>query len=134
VAAVTRNPEKEGANAIIGGLAGGLERYGVKLRPISLTVVGPMMVQMMGFKPSFPEAYQMTAMLFVLGAPLKRVYQALEVGEREGCASFMALAAGWIAETGIPQDMSTEVTQAITETFAMANKLIGGGGDTEKKA
>jgi hypothetical protein len=131
---VTAGPEKQAGTTLTRALQNGVERYGVKLRPISLTVVGPMMVQMTGFKPSFPEAYQMTAMLFILGAPLKDVYRALADGEKEGTPAFMAAAAEWVGKSGIPEDMSAETMEAVTQTFSMASKLIGGGDDGGKKA
>jgi hypothetical protein len=134
LADVERKPEVTASQTLTSALQNGVEKYGIKLRPISLTVVGPMMIQMLGFKPSFPESYQMTAMLFLLGAPLKRVYQALAAGEKEGTPDFMAEAAEWVGESGIPLDMSEEVTKAVMHTFTVANKLIGGGNDDGKKA
>jgi len=132
---MTKGPELQAGQTLTRALQDGVEKYGVKLRPISLTVVGPMMIQMMGFKPSFPDSYQMTAMLFLLGAPLKAVYRALADGEKEGTPSFMAHAAEWVTESGIPQDMSAEVTEAVMHTFSTATKLIGGGdADDSKKA
>ena len=131
---LNQGPEKQAAQTLTQAMQAGVEKYGIKLRPISLTVVGPMMIQMLGFKPSFPESYQMTAMLFLLGAPLKRVYQALAAGEKEGTPAFMAEAAEWVGESGIPLDMSEEVTKAVMHTFTVANKLIGGGNDDGKKA
>jgi hypothetical protein len=133
VAAVTRNPEKEAATVILDGLQGGLERYGIKLRTIGLAVTGPMMIRMLNLKPSYPETEQMTGMLFILGAPLKQVYAAIRIGEEDGCDSFLALAAEWVLKSGIPMDFSQEVVQAISETFRIAGKLIGGKDDGEKK-
>lgn len=133
VDAVQKNPEREASRAVLQGLAGGLERYGVKLRPISLTVVGPMMVQLSEFKPAFPAAYQMTALLFILGAPLRDVYTALQEGQTDGTAAFMARASEWVSNSGIPQDMSAEVVEAISETFRIASKLLGGDESDDKK-
>lgn len=135
VEALERKPEKDASTAVLGGLRGGLEKYGVKLRPISLTVVGPMMVQMLSFKPSFPQAYQMTALLFILAAPLEEVYTALAVGEERGTPAFMAAASKWLESSGIPQDMSAEVVASVSETFRVAAKLMGSGeADDGKKA
>jgi hypothetical protein len=122
---IQQKPEADASRVILAGLQGGVEKYGVKLRPISLTVVGPMLVQMAGFK--LPDAQQMTAMLYVLGAPLREVYTALGAGEKDGWPAFMEKAAEWLAASGIPQDMSLDVQQAIVQTFEMANKLVGGG-------
>jgi hypothetical protein len=133
LAAVTGNPEKDAAKAVLHGLQGGLEKYGVKLRPISVTIVGPMMVRMLDFKPAFPKEYQISALLFLLGAPLRDIYKALDVGEEKGIAEFMTIVAEWIEASGIPQDMSEELMARISETFSIATKLIGGGGGDDGK-
>lgn len=137
LAAVSRNPETEAAKALTSDITVTLEKYGVKARKISLTIVGPILVRMMELRPSFPSEYQMTAMLFVLCAPLRQIYAALEEGEKGGTAAFMGLAAEWIENAGIPQDMSEETTTAVMNTFKLAAKLIGkndGEGGGEKKA
>ena len=131
---VTKGPELQAGQTLTRALHNGVEKYGVKLRPISLTVVGPMMIQMVNFK-GFHESYQLTAMLFILGAPLKDVYRALAAGDKGDAADFMALAAEWVTGSGIPQDMSEEVTEAVMHTFKTATRLIGGGdADDSKKA
>jgi len=133
IADLERKPERDAGRTIVQTLQNGVEKYGIKLRPISLTVVGPMMAQMMSFKPSFPEAYQMTAMLFILGAPLRDVYSALSAGECGGVAEFMAIAADWVMKSGIPQDMSDDVVRAVQNTFETAGRLLGGGKDDGEK-
>jgi hypothetical protein len=132
IADVERKPEVTASQTLTRALQNGVEKYGVKLRTISLTVTGPILAQMMGFK--LPEAHQLPAMLFVLGAPLKQVYRALAEGDKEGWPSFMAIASEWVAQSGIPMDMSQETMDAVMHTFTVANKLIGGGNDDGKKA
>jgi hypothetical protein len=124
---LSKGPELQSSETLTRALQNGVERYGVKLRPISLTVTGPMMMQMLSFKPDFPDEYQLTAMLFLLGAPLKDVYTALAEGRKEGTAAFMARAAEWVGASGIPEDMSAEVTESVGNTFKMATRLMGGG-------
>ena len=120
--------ERDAAKELLGSDTGAtLAQYGVTLRPLSLTVVGPMMVQMQAFKPSFPAAWYMQSMIFLLGAPLRDVYKALALGEDEGAASFMAMVAEWIQSSNIPKDVGQGVAESITRTFEMAAKLSTGG-------
>jgi len=117
----------EAAKELLGAdTAASLEQYGIKLRPLSLTVVGPMMVQMNGFKPSFPESFYMQAMIFLLGAPLKDVYAALIVGDKEGTPSFMAAVAEWIQASNIPMDLGKGVAESIQRSFETAQKVSPG--------
>lgn len=130
--------ELSAAKAVVGDPLRGLARYGIKLRPLSLAVVGPMLVQVENFKPSFRKEYHMTALLFMLGAPLEQVYEALEAGEDRGTAAFMALASEWVQTSGIPHEISAEVTTAISETFDMVGRMMGSmsadtGGEAKKK-
>lgn len=113
----------------------GIAKYGVQLRPLSLAVVGPMLVQIDGFKPKFRTQYHMTAMLFLLGASLEEVYAALDAGEERGTPAFMALASAWVQQTKIPHEVSAEVGQAIAETFELVTKMMGSSsaGDGETK-
>ena len=72
--------------------------------------------------------------VLVFPAPVTARY--LRIDLTDGAAAFMARAAAWVETSGIPQDMSQEVTEAITNTFQVARKLLGGGGGEEpaKKA
>lgn len=101
----------------------GLARYGITLRKPSL-MQSAMITRVMGCSKAVPVAYQPFIYIFTLGAPLEKVYQALDLLDDKGLSGFMTAIHTWFDESGIPTDVTQEVLNAVAETFEIANKLM----------
>jgi len=135
VSEVEHGKELAAARAITAEPLRGIEKYGVKLRPLSLVTTGPLMARIMTFKPPVPDEYQLPVLLFLLGAPLPEVFAAMDSGSKgpDGCYRFLERCFAWCSESGIPNEVGEEVATAVAETFAIAAKLTPamGGDQTE---
>jgi len=129
---LNQGPERQAADTLTKTLQNGIEKYGLKVRPLSLTVIGPWLAQMAAMQ--LPKEEELPAMIFLLCADKRKVYEALQAGRTKGWIDFMVIASDWVENSGIPLDLSAETLEAVGATFAMSNKLIGGGNDDGKKA
>jgi hypothetical protein len=109
------------AKALTSPMPHGFERWGIKLRTPGL-MHSAMITRVMAGR-EVPTTYQPFIYIFTLGADLEKVYAALDLLDKKGMPSFMALIHGWWEACGIPQGVTQDVLDAVAETFELANKL-----------
>lgn len=114
-AAVTANPNP----------VKGLEKYGLTLRPMGLMPSAMITRIVLRRKPKeIPMEYQPFIWIFILCADLQLVYDTLDVMDEDGFSKFMAIVDEWFRTTGIPQEVTTELMEAVGETFELCNKML----------
>lgn len=141
--------DDKNAAPIISATPPDLSKYGIKLRTAGL-MQQTMLVRIIGSLKKhglavennatvsfhMPDEYQPFLWTFLLGAPLKDVYRALDVLDKEGLPDTMVLVHEWFDSIQVPTGASVDILEAMTNSFSLAMKamqFVPQSGGNEKK-
>lgn len=85
---------------------------------------------------SIADEYQPFLWTFLLGAPLKEVYSAMDVLDREGLPPVMERVHNWFDSLNVPKEAGIDVLNAMARSFDLAMRAMGSvpsDGSDEKK-
>lgn len=122
----TEAGNRESIEAVIQGQKPGLERYGLKLRKVSLMEC-MILWELIGDEGNaISEKLQPFVWIWSLAAPLEKVYEGIEL-RKKSLPAFLAAVHEWFGACGIPQEFSQEILDSVAETFRMITALMPKG-------